>query len=174
MQYTQDYDEKLIPLYNTSTATFWGTNIQPYVKSSQILNCPSAPSVSATTLLTGQPAYGLNVIACAFNDGVALAAINNPAELILSTDNSYVGVNYPTSNPNDFGYYSLWYNANTSGPGLSGQGTNIGVPFSRHFDGTNTLFADGHVKWQKTTLLKTNPYDATTPGNWRMWYPTAP
>jgi prepilin-type N-terminal cleavage/methylation domain-containing protein len=106
-QYTQDYDEKLIPMYNTVTTVFWGTNIQPYLRSSQILNCPSAPSVSAAALLTGQPAYGLNVMACPFDNGVALAAINNPAELILSADNSYVGTNYPTTNPTDLGYYSL-------------------------------------------------------------------
>src|SRR5687768_15979194 len=54
IQYTQDYDNKFMPIsvadgpstpipwnYNTSGIIVWDKLIQPYVKSTQILSCPS-------------------------------------------------------------------------------------------------------------------------------------
>src|SRR6476469_1123574 len=43
MQYTQDYDEKIVPLFNYDGAIlrFWTERLQPYLKSTQITYCPS-------------------------------------------------------------------------------------------------------------------------------------
>ena len=43
MQYTQDYDELLVParLRNAGVEAYWPDMIYPYVKSAQVYNCPS-------------------------------------------------------------------------------------------------------------------------------------
>jgi type II secretory pathway pseudopilin PulG len=43
LQYTQDYDEKLVPFRNAAPAanTPWAHHIQPYIKSVQLFKCPS-------------------------------------------------------------------------------------------------------------------------------------
>jgi hypothetical protein len=43
MQYTQDYDETMLQfnLSNNSTLAKWQDVVQPYVKSTQLFNCPS-------------------------------------------------------------------------------------------------------------------------------------
>src|SRR5688572_1694282 len=51
MMYTQDYDENLCPPFNGTTgpnARTWDRLVQPYIKSTQIIACPSdgvSPSV---------------------------------------------------------------------------------------------------------------------------------
>jgi prepilin-type N-terminal cleavage/methylation domain-containing protein/prepilin-type processing-associated H-X9-DG protein len=163
-QYTQDYDEKLVPQYVVlagPTYVFWTGLLQPYVKNTQIFICPSGPTTDA---INGVPAYGLNLnTGVSRSEGLSLSAINYPAELLVSVDNRYVGTG---TNPTNHGYYSAWYDGTSHA-----ETYNVGAPFERHFDGSNVLFADGHVKWQKTPLLTTPP---ATPANWRLWYPAAP
>src|SRR6187551_558294 len=49
-QYIQDYDEMMPRYYYATTPnTYWNNAIDPYVKSTQIFDCPSAPRVAATT-----------------------------------------------------------------------------------------------------------------------------
>lgn len=175
LQYSQDYDEKIIPVLDHVGAGLqgWTNLIQPYIKSKQLLFCPSGPSPDPTDLngVLLAPSYGMNVktqldynaSVVGFNGTVSLAAINNPAELLLFVDNR---------RPNDTvlpGYYSAWYHYTTDLNGV--YISNVGLPHPIHFDGANVAYADGHVKWQKTSLLTTPP---ATPANWRLWYPTAP
>src|SRR3982750_2052617 len=54
MQYVQDYDEKF-PLYaaDNDKARGWAVLLQPYVRSTQILQCPSESGVAPTTPSAG-------------------------------------------------------------------------------------------------------------------------
>jgi prepilin-type N-terminal cleavage/methylation domain-containing protein/prepilin-type processing-associated H-X9-DG protein len=178
-QYTQDYDEKMPPPFlryssgypNDGNATYAPVLILPYVKSDQIWYCPSAPKPDADhTAYIGFPSYGINVLMGAdpgvstSTFGIALSAINNPAELINAIESSYLpnAATWP-------GYYAAWYDG-ASTP-YTTYNNNVGVPYPRHFEGANALFCDGHVKWNKVETYTTAP---STPTNWRLWYPDAP
>src|SRR5215210_107980 len=49
IQYVQDYDERLV--YTTYGEASWRIRIFPYVKSSQVYFCPSAPKAGSTSSL---------------------------------------------------------------------------------------------------------------------------
>jgi prepilin-type N-terminal cleavage/methylation domain-containing protein/prepilin-type processing-associated H-X9-DG protein len=177
-QYTQDYDEKLpgviIRRFDAAGPYFaWPMMIMPYVKSAQIFACPSS-STAPTTITTtptdppvsqgAYPNYGMNIKTGAYN-GISIASINNPAELLLIDDNGLAGAVTPISSSG--GYYTTWYDQADTG-----FANNVGIPSPRHLEGTNVGYADGHVKWHRTGYLTTT---TTTPiTNWRLWYPTAP
>ena len=40
-QYTQDYDEKYVTMNTTPPVAYWQQNLEPYLKSTQLFNCPS-------------------------------------------------------------------------------------------------------------------------------------
>ena len=188
-QYSQDYDEKMVPLvlpYQTnisgnSNLAPWRTLIQPYVKNYQVFTCPSGPKCPDVACTNEEPyfsSYGLNIKTSAggrlgnpalglYVGGISLSTLTYPAQFLVLVDdrlifNSYtVHATYP-------GYYATWYQNATPFTDFT---NNVGVPFPIHFDGSNVLFGDGHVKWQKTTALRTAP---ATPTDWRLWYPAAP
>ena len=134
-QYTQDNDEKYLADQDATNATFV-TSLQPYVKSIQVFVCPSAPKTTTTSenntsktdftwsQYGSQGTYGLNAYIAAMSPPVGLSAVDKPAEKPLSFDCSW----YETI---DF---------------IGAQGAVADA--SRHFDGINVLFSDGHVKWQ--------------------------
>lgn len=138
LQYAQDYDEKLPPslISTTSPLTdkWWGFLIQPYLKSNQLLYCPSD-----TGLNTNIPpnvnnvSYGynylyLNVDPVAYNKGgVSLAAIGTVSETVLLGDGGL---------PSAGSYVIQWNSANYR-------------PRPLHLEGSNICFVDGHSKWYK-------------------------
>jgi prepilin-type N-terminal cleavage/methylation domain-containing protein/prepilin-type processing-associated H-X9-DG protein len=153
MMYVQDYDEKYPPsnITNEGTGYFWWQLIDPYTKSTQLEFCPSATSQSSPTSLN----YGTNLLIMRdgrYYDGVAMAAIAAPATTYLIMDSGFYRIDVPK------------INAPVSGWGwLPGSGA-LGVTFydtnppadwetGRHFDGVNVTFADGHVKWLKSSLV---------------------
>jgi prepilin-type N-terminal cleavage/methylation domain-containing protein/prepilin-type processing-associated H-X9-DG protein len=110
--------------------------------------------------------------------GVALASVNYPANLIVLLDNSlpyawllnnegytassaywYIYRWFPEGNPTCLQWYD-WPNS-ASIAGVPG----VGVPSGRHSGGVNSVFADGHSKWQRT---------GATICNEQAWYPAAP
>jgi prepilin-type N-terminal cleavage/methylation domain-containing protein/prepilin-type processing-associated H-X9-DG protein len=157
MQYTQDYDEKYPQAYYTGldpqtdtslpgkiyytnpggsnpTSYYknWMDFTYPYVKSVQLYVCPSA--TSAPTLPT--PSYGYNrLISRRDVGGVALASVQRPAECVLALDyNTQYGL-YADSAPEGRNWA---FNASATSR----------LIVAPHMDGTNVLFADGHVKWR--------------------------
>jgi prepilin-type N-terminal cleavage/methylation domain-containing protein/prepilin-type processing-associated H-X9-DG protein len=173
-QYTQDYDEKMPPPFLHYASAYDSDSYAsvltlPYVKSDQIWYCPSAPKPDAThTAYRGFSSYGINVLmgtdGTGQATGIALSAINNPAELVNAIESSYSALAATTP-----GYFAAWYS--TSTPYASYNTNGVGIPYARHFDGANALFCDGHVKWQKVEQYITAP---ATPSTWRLWYPDAP
>ena len=138
IQYTQDYDEKYPQVYNLSigSTTDWLYNIQPYIKSTQIFNCPSAEA--ANIEWTGAPnvgtlSYGMSVLFEPNNagfapQGMSLSAIDQPSQTILVAD-SYTMRIVPE------GY------AKTASYDVPTRYIDY-----RHLETANTLFCDGHVK----------------------------
>lgn len=156
--YTQDYDEKLVPVYNDSNRanfspqhiTGWQFLISPYVKSDQLFSCPNEPGIDRAKTNGDYwlfRAYGLNGYVSPANDGKALAAIASPSETVL------LGDNQAQDGGTTYGYFALrapsactganWWELKTAA------GSDAGKLVQRHFDGANIAYVDGHVKWAK-------------------------
>ena len=184
MMYVQDYDETYpMSLNYGANGTYdandvsWVDAIQPYVKSTQVFYCPSTGYQSP---YNGN--YGTNEIVMPFStstpSSIKMAAVNSPSQLYLIFD-------YGT-------YYASYWNVSTTTSGgdwnyLPGAGENgtdtycsniTAVPgemdrlsdcnSGRHFDGVNVVFADGHVKWLRSSVM----VDESRKGNLGAWnYP---
>lgn len=181
IQYTQDYDEKMP--YNAWTAypigqvqndpllpgalftsgsnkqVSWMDIVYPYVKSTQIFICPSAPASGTTGVV--YPSYGYQAILgsygtlntlgqcanylnpttmcnTAFNP-MRLSQLTRPAEIIVSQDIH----NY--ANSYQFMPTDVWLSANNAANE---------VKVAPHLGGGNILYLDGHVKWQDVSKMK--------------------
>ena len=134
MQYTQDYDEKMpVCEANNISANTLSFYCQPYIKSTQIFKCPSDSRAGATD------SYGDNMNIGGYGNAsiIQVAAINQtklqaPSVTVLLFEDNYLN-DYNTIACHNFtnGFYS-----NTA--------------FTRHLEGANYAFADGHVKWLHT------------------------
>jgi prepilin-type N-terminal cleavage/methylation domain-containing protein/prepilin-type processing-associated H-X9-DG protein len=153
MQYTQDYDERYMPMYNGGDGLcYWPYLVQPYLKSTQIFNCPSASDAIYTGAKDSFGAdYGLNtqlfddVSPSSGSIGRAMTSINEVAATVLATDSLNVTRSGPTALDGN-AYFAP--NAN---------------PQYRHLETTNVLFADGHVKsMRKGSLEATAPTENGT------------
>ena len=160
-QYTQDYDERLIPGYagNGAKAIKWNVVVQPYLKSTQVLVCPSD---SSPAQYGGTYTYnGYARDASDANNGINIAAIqlasqsplvmdaagystavlagrnnvgeSNPQTMIILIPGSPIQVGRDMTLSN-----STWTSA--------GNETAV-INTKKHLDGANYAFADGHVKW---------------------------
>ncbi|NUP98672.1 MAG: DUF1559 domain-containing protein [Armatimonadetes bacterium] len=170
LQYAQDYDERYC--YSAlGSGLAWADVVQPYIKSSQSLDCPSARvrmamntgaaipryyRTSTDTTPPGDYSYGIN----AWVDGTApttngpagraMSEINRPAEVLFFADGA-------GASPFEMAAGLLTASA------LAGQ-----VAIDRHNDGTNFCFVDGHVKWLKyTDTLQESGSTASVRGT--MW-----
>ncbi|MEN6302016.1 MAG: DUF1559 domain-containing protein [Armatimonadia bacterium] len=125
LSYVQDYDERMPPTSRLlANGSYWYPRVAPYMKNTQILQCPSrSPHYSGTPpgadhLYVAD--YGMN---WAVNFGApyfqSLGVVDKPAETAMISDN--FGGDY---------CYFLWFsNCNY------------------HNDGGNVGFFDGHAKW---------------------------
>ena len=175
LQYTQDYDERLprIPADTGQLATpSWDIQLYPYMKSTQILACPS-DSVSPTIDMTGQGYDGYSgslrrsyamAEYIGEPDGVSLAAIPVVSKTFLTVEKN-MG-RYGTTSADQWNNdYATWFGNNIAKNGSEW----------RHLDTTNFLFADGHVKAQKRpgnppTLIYHDVYVNATRGS-DFYYP---
>jgi prepilin-type N-terminal cleavage/methylation domain-containing protein/prepilin-type processing-associated H-X9-DG protein len=159
MQYTQDYDEKYprvtlaypsnLPS-SESNPYGWADAIQPYVKSTQLYQCPSETGTPQTSPPNwGYTDYWMNSML----SGQSQAAVNSVSLTVMNGDgnsgNAYYYYNgcAATGNPPE-----LPCDATT--PYITMKSTSqTGGLFSRHLEGLNFAFADGHVKWFKGSVL---------------------
>jgi prepilin-type N-terminal cleavage/methylation domain-containing protein/prepilin-type processing-associated H-X9-DG protein len=170
MQYIQDYDEKypstMIDLngdgsFSAATDQGWSVIIQPYMKSSQIFQCPSETNSAGAANSNGYTDYYYNGVvgggwngagtaptggaAIAGTSGVAESRVQNAASTILMGDGaSGASQNY------SYGMYATTESATPWSPqsaATAGQKAifppNVAV---RHLDTAVYAFADGHVK----------------------------
>jgi len=169
MMYVQDYDE----MYPFSRRTFdaddtgWGVStgqsliywfrvLQPYVKSEQLFYCPNGSLSAPSNPWYGN--YGLNYLISPEETGTParMSSIASPANIYWAFDAGMwqLQSSYLTASEVKFGRY------------IPGVGELRGINSSqcgtyypedcmrgRHFDGVNVAFADGHVKWLKTSVM---------------------
>ena len=177
--YVQDYDEKF-PLNRTdvdgvtgfqATTTNagqpgydqgWAELLQPYLKSTQLFQCPSESNgpASSTSNSTGYSDYVANFYDInAYTGYVGMVA---PAQTVLITDWE------STHSELSFMYNVLWSGTITADNGQTDK-------FHRHLGGNNFLFSDGHVKWLKpdavrlragTTAYTCGPGGTASPTTW--------
>jgi prepilin-type N-terminal cleavage/methylation domain-containing protein/prepilin-type processing-associated H-X9-DG protein len=189
MQYVQDYDEKYCAesAYLGPNAPggawytpqpelwFWPQILHPYHKSVQVFQCPSSsvgvPSVVGGDTFNG-PMYGHYAYNTLFGrdsgeNGLSSSAILSSASLIMFTEGGLYDTNwYWAAFPNAYRYLSGTGDVDgTTVPAPGAQDYKSG----RHFGGVNVTFADGHVKWLKTSKMLAW---AKTTSPWRPhWVP---
>ena len=160
MQYTQDYDEKMPATTYAYTLpgnlpSSWDLTVQPYVKSTQVLTCPS--DVTSPTM--NLPAYGNMKRSYSISrymwdvawdqwsgPGVALARIEAPALTVLLAERSACPV---TTDVSTWGYCGESQSTDNWASETGGAFFEPSVPVGtggRHLGTTNILYADGHVK----------------------------
>lgn len=155
--YAQDYDERLFGARMHKEG--WTGAIQPYVKNTGIFACPSwngnlaaIPRGSAcggcggwTSVLWGGYTYANTNAAggCAhWNDAIPLAGMDRPADRIIVYDGTCPHGTPSAALPNPI--TSFHVDSVDSGQK------------SRHTDGYNACFFDGHVKWLKRVDVVAN------------------
>ena len=176
IMYVQDYDE-VLPHHN-DTANFmsptaaanWARNVQPYVKNLQVLTCPSStlwPSVTPTPTDTKIAYQGNGVVLT--KTGLSLARVPNPADIVFMQENFFsfvttycrpVQTNAVGSSPALFQYWHLTdcRPAAASAPRLPAQPACGEQYNSRHFNGGNTLFVDGHAKYRNYYTMRSGEF----------------
>ena len=191
-QYKNDYDTKY-PGFGQPGNQGWAQNVQPYLKSLQILQCPSEPtgapnySQPLADLLKDQRLcdYFYNASLTDYNDndknfGRAEAQLEQPTLTILAGDNvPYDAGNilpyYADGGNNGFACdqrMSVFPNDPTSYPGGNcGFPAFSRVPGKRHLEGANYAFCDGHVKFYKPASIWGNAAPFTVSGNDPTFHP---
>jgi prepilin-type N-terminal cleavage/methylation domain-containing protein/prepilin-type processing-associated H-X9-DG protein len=151
LQYLQDYDEQFPHVKGESP---WIYSVQPYLKSTQILRCPSDDSENFTTPLPGKTAiratsYTLNGYLAPGNSNANhggnfpnLASIQKPASLIFMTESAknWTGSYY---------HAHVWNPPTSTGHWLTDRNIPDDIVVDRHAGGFNASFLDGHAKWVK-------------------------
>ncbi len=179
MQYVQDYDGnyparyyragsvtpgggssgaflgKIVPPTTNSAYASTAWILEPYIKSRQVMVCPSFKSDPAAN--PGGYAYNLIAgIPSSYGGPLVLseASVEEPSLMIAFFDSSWYRDGYPvetstgTFNGNwDVNFCKVLQNAgNACTDAATGSEINT---YGRHLDGAVTSYMDGHVKWQK-------------------------
>jgi prepilin-type N-terminal cleavage/methylation domain-containing protein/prepilin-type processing-associated H-X9-DG protein len=197
MQYTQDYDERFPNGIAPGTVGFnWAGQVMPYIKSTQIFVCPSDDhpktekiSYSANRNITGTQNNGIGGAMSRLNSAARTVmafetrqrtgnnftwAQENSLAGVSASDNSAVGNGLSAGLVTvDWGggthIYATGYLGSQTGTlnTAAGSGQGFYKETGRHLDGSNFLYADGHVKWLKGEKVSpgntaTNATDAET------------
>lgn len=155
--YTQDYDENWFASGGCSTTGtdaiqgqvlgtwpdgstmygYWNAVAQPYIKNADVFRCPSESNPHKWTACDGRTgAYWGDYAMNTFAFSQSLAHFESPASIVslVESRNNFYRVCCNTE------IYQCCSGESTGTPG--GQ-----RPRSRHSEGSNVLFADGHVKF---------------------------
>lgn len=152
--YADDHDGRLpswVFIGAPPETTTWNQVILPYLRTVDVFFCPSygRPQEQGSPL-EGSPYWGpqhnylwdLIYSSYGFNsgwvEGTVTDAVSDPAGTIL-----IVGTVFPGREHLSWGYFA-------SNPPSGG-----GAPWvaDRHSEGTNVIFVDAHVKWQRTDVI---------------------
>ncbi len=182
VQYTQDYDEwypvNRIVYSGTPPAGApqgWADSLQPYIKSYQILQCPSN-SIAGQTTNPGAPQYSDYTYNIAMSRANGGSFAGNPALIANVRGVSEAQCDFPSltvvlaeygqalSPANNNAYVTF-----SGGPNQGFANPGNGVDLRRHLDGSNFAFVDGHVKWFKGPPTGSN----VSPKVYRQHHPFA-
>ncbi len=161
LQYAQDYDERYKFGWNANNLQ-WCTVWRPYVKSDQLFYCPSRGTAGggyATVCESGGGTFGIGGYQ-------AMASFLDPAGTIMVSE---INAGGPNANggiggdracpPWHTAQYHNYYAPAVYPPALAW--------FTRHNEGSNYSFIDGHVKWMKYESTFTS-VSAATPNMWDL------
>jgi prepilin-type N-terminal cleavage/methylation domain-containing protein/prepilin-type processing-associated H-X9-DG protein len=172
-QYTQDNDETFPSSSGAGQKTGtlpwgWADEIQPYAKSVALFHCPddSTPQSSNPMqnpyngLNAGYTSYFYNAVVGTvgygynYFQGITLSQLLSPALTITNGDN----ISYDSSNGlpygDSFGCSTVIGTNPQSYCAANGSGATLNqAPATRHTQGANYLFADGHAKWARPASL---------------------
>ena len=145
--YSQDYDEMMPYLaYNggNTLGVHWFDSLTPYIKNAGVWRCPSAnPSVRTSGLWANSPSFAQRQVDYAWNEnaapGVSQAVCTHPADTFLLMDKG------------DAQCFTGWYGWVSRSQNTF---TGVSVP-GPHNEGKVIGFADGHVKWLKSSQIIT-------------------
>jgi len=176
IQYTQDYDERYpLTTFTSGQSTpgsTWAGSVQSYIKNTQVYRCPSDSSArwnNASLPPDGTPPYTTSYLLNAWMGSTSqygkIAAIQNPAQVIYVAESS-VNVGDPAA-PQSFDrggrdhfHPFYWGSAPESISGFmtsqtwnGATGATKELDLTRHLEGANYGYVDGHVKWQKWSNL---------------------
>lgn len=163
-QYFQDYDEQF-PLLGKNGApdTSWIYTMQPYIRSTQMLRCPSDASAqwlkdgnwfdpTVTTLADGvtkarRTSYTLNGYLPAGNSNPGqggnfphLADIKKPGSVIFLAES-------PSTFTGPYFHAHTWNPPTSTSHWIVAQNRPDDIAHDRHLNGFNAAFLDGHTKW---------------------------
>jgi prepilin-type N-terminal cleavage/methylation domain-containing protein/prepilin-type processing-associated H-X9-DG protein len=171
MQYSQDYDERYAPAQTctipggridqcaSGAAILWPQLLQPYLKNTQIFQCPSDTNTTAisTWAMSAPPAPYIAPVHTSYlasnqimNLSVALATVSSPAATVLMCDGAVQGnasAPYTTTTQKN----TAWILEGPQNAAVQGADLNWGAPNARHLDTGVVAFADGHVKSLRTS-----------------------
>jgi prepilin-type N-terminal cleavage/methylation domain-containing protein/prepilin-type processing-associated H-X9-DG protein len=178
VMYVQDYDETMAasqywdPSFPASRPTFrWYHVIQPYLKNTTVMQCPSDPDLTAKPLQSGpgnlneRCSYGWNYPHMPYRYpgpgetwaptqwSFSYSAYNHPASQMMFMDSDLKDT-VAGGNATKFYQYAYcpfdWWQNPPSGTGRPlVQATIYGNVSSRHNEGSNVAFLDGHAKWMR-------------------------
>jgi prepilin-type N-terminal cleavage/methylation domain-containing protein/prepilin-type processing-associated H-X9-DG protein len=149
LQYSQDYDERVLPGQTVAGSTVyfsWARDIDPYLKSREVLRCPSGIS---------------NLTSFAYNNAFGVGARSSASVELAAQVPTFIDSHGTHSSGNVLrsGYFIatptliIGRTVNV----VSGNATSTMFPdlaampaTARHLEGLNMAFADGHVKWFKS------------------------
>jgi prepilin-type N-terminal cleavage/methylation domain-containing protein len=164
MMYVQDYDETFMMFrYQYPDGTVysspidgnrrWDWQLLPYVKNQQVYTCPShyTDKSISTYAVNGHLVYA-NVSTTDPPQGLAMAAVNLPAQVLLMLDGNTEGNDRIIGD----GVENFNFQVYTTTPlgslnGVSGLDNNRIM--LNHNGGDNFNLADGHAKWYRTQTI---------------------
>ena len=169
-QYTQDYDEKYTisqqggstyTLYTNGPRMTWDLTLQPYLKSYQIMTCPSDSQSPPVDLGGGVGRVTRSYSQALYVNGVALSQLNYPSVTVNLIDRINKGPsaaatladwnNFAQMNHTDQSASTGSYNFNDSPAADTSTG--------RHLGTNNILYVDGHVKAMQMNRQGQRPLD---------------
>jgi len=167
MMYTQDYDERYpqslfasaqIPPDGISWNDgywYWPQMLYPYHKSTRVFYCPSSNESDLTYPSIRN--YGANTTVISYPISAtptSLSSIQTPASTYMIMDSGAIRINAEYAKVLASNNYYL-PGAGSAGNPCTTTVTNAksDCESGRHFEGVNVAFADGHVKWLKSTVL---------------------
>jgi prepilin-type N-terminal cleavage/methylation domain-containing protein/prepilin-type processing-associated H-X9-DG protein len=150
MQYVQDYDEKYPPQYTyvgpdttRNINESWNSLLQPYIKSTQLFNCPSNDAT-----------YGAAIVAYNYNDAIGhmdwgtYAPVS--AAAIQSVSTTWMMAEWSSPHYGSQSRFGAVYPPSYT---LTGVDLKNSTRMNIHLGGMNVAYADGHVKWSTSSNL---------------------
>ena len=161
LQYTQDYDEALPLTSFPAPGSSWTEHTQPYMKSLQLYRCPSDSSARWNNAVAppASPPFTTSYVLNAWfgankaNGYGRLSSVQEPARAVMMSEKA----DGATTGGDHFHPFRWGSTAADAEEGVAAwtwaNGTTTELALTRHMDGFNNLYADGHAKWNRFEQL---------------------